>query len=227
MAYPILSIVVAILAAGALGGWMNYLMAAKDESRSILKSLVLGIGASFTVPLLLNMISSNLVELIRGDKGNPGDPLKLLVFAGICLVAAIFSTRFIQTIGDRILQELHDTRKLAVETKKEVTPLVTKFTEQPEAPPAFGPKRASLQEPDLKILQALGDPKYAYRWTSGVKKATELTIDEVERRLTDLCKRRLAGKTLRAKDNQVLWYLTSEGQRALALDNPAPEDRER
>src|SRR5215813_10379226 len=102
-----------MVAAGALGGWMNYLMVARDdrESRSLLKSLVLVTGAALMVPLLLNMISSNLMELARGSSTGKGDPLKLLVLVGICLVAAVFSSRFIQTIGDRVLQEVKEAKR--------------------------------------------------------------------------------------------------------------------
>ncbi len=185
MKYPTVTLFSAMILAGALGGWMNYLMAEKEdpERRSYVKSLVLGVGASFMVPLLLNMISSNLTELAQGDW------LKLLVFAGICLVAAVFSN---------------------------------KFTEQPDAPHISGTKTASLGEQDHKILKALADPRFAYRFTTGVTKDAKLPYGEVEKRLTDLTKLGLTGRTVRERDGQVLWYLTSDGQRSLSATEPGP-----
>jgi len=49
MKYPTVTLFSAMILAGALGGWMNYLMAEKEdpERRSYVKSLVLGVGASF------------------------------------------------------------------------------------------------------------------------------------------------------------------------------------
>jgi len=162
------------------------------------------------------MISSNLTELAQGDW------LKLLVFAGICLVAAVFSSRFIQTIGERVLEEVQDAKKRTADVKKEVAPLVNKFTEQPDAPHISGTKTASLGEQDHKILKALADPRFAYRFTTGVTKDAKLPYGEVEKRLTDLTKLGLTGRTVRERDGQVLWYLTSDGQRSLSATEPGP-----
>jgi len=52
------------------------------DKSSLLRSLVIGIGASFLVPLFLNMISSDLMRQMDQDAG------KLLVFVGFCLIAA-------------------------------------------------------------------------------------------------------------------------------------------
>lgn len=218
MQYPTLTLVGVMILAGGLGGSMNYLMASKEDTagKSFVKSFVLGVGAAFLVPLLLNMISSNLMDMIRGTGTTPGDPLKLLVFVGICLVAAIFSTRFIQTIGDRVLQEVQDAKKKAAEFKKEVAPLVSKFTEQPEAPHPTDNQQPKLEQHEQAILNALANPKYVYRFVTGVAKETGVPLGETEQKLADLTKRGLAGRTVRARDNKVLWFVTTEGQRALS-----------
>jgi hypothetical protein len=54
-----------LIAAGALGGVVNYFLNRKSdpEGSSIGKSITVGIGAAFLVPLFLNMISSNLTEM--------------------------------------------------------------------------------------------------------------------------------------------------------------------
>jgi hypothetical protein len=77
-----------MVVAGAFGGLINYFIERRDspDKSSILRSLVVGIGASFLVPLFLNMISSDLMRQMDQDVG------KLLVFVGFCLIAAITSS---------------------------------------------------------------------------------------------------------------------------------------
>src|SRR5262245_59250815 len=99
---PMLWIVAVILAAGVFGGFVNFYLSKPDDipAPSKVRSVLVGTAASFLVPLFLNMISSNLVDLIKG-----GDNSKLLILLGFCLVAAISSTSFIRTISDRVLAE--------------------------------------------------------------------------------------------------------------------------
>src|SRR5690606_11779716 len=112
-----LIILIAImLAIGAFGGFLNYLNNfdtlenehKSGKSRS--KYMMLGIGAALLVPLFLKMIESNIIR--------SGENLDYLIFAGFCLVAAIFSRRFISTIGDRILEMAKNAEKMAMESKQ-------------------------------------------------------------------------------------------------------------
>jgi hypothetical protein len=99
-------------AAGLFGGIINYFLD-QDNSESdlrsnqttLLKSLIIGVGASFLVPLFLAIISSDLVEL---DKLNQS---KILVFFGFCLIAAISSKKFIVTISERVLKEAREAKQ--------------------------------------------------------------------------------------------------------------------
>ena len=107
-----------MLGAGGLGGLVNYYLSrSEDSSKSSLKeSLILGIAASFLVPLFLQMISSNLL------RSGVTVPLDRFVFAGFCLVAAISSKAFMRTISDRVLREVGEAKKdakQAVETAQE------------------------------------------------------------------------------------------------------------
>ncbi len=71
--------------------------------------MLLGIGASLLVPAFLKMISSNLAT--------SADPNDYLIFAGFCLVAAIFSRRFITTIGEKILEAAKQAQRSASASK--------------------------------------------------------------------------------------------------------------
>ena len=105
--YFVPMLIVVMLSAGTVGGLLNYYtsQSADPDHSSILKSIIAGICASFLVPLFLNMISSNLIDTIRGSANTSSDVSKLFVFAGFCLIAAISSSAFIRTLSDRVLAE--------------------------------------------------------------------------------------------------------------------------
>ena len=134
----VVSVIVVIVAAGALGGLINFFLALRDggnredlteprseenepandtrrrggqkQGRALAQSVTLGIGAAFLVPLFLNMISSSLMDDLR--KVDQWE-LAVFKFAGFCLVAAISSTAFIKTMSDRVLKEAKEAKLVA------------------------------------------------------------------------------------------------------------------
>jgi RsiW-degrading membrane proteinase PrsW (M82 family) len=93
---------------GVLGGVANYFMREKDpnvSAKDLVKYAVLGIVAALTVPLFLNMISS---DLLAGAKSRP---IELFVFAGFCLLFVLFSRRFVEGAAAKLLQHLDHIRR--------------------------------------------------------------------------------------------------------------------
>ncbi|WP_431245083.1 YEATS-associated helix-containing protein [Flavobacterium sp. P21] len=109
-----------MLLAGAFGGFLNYLNnfdtveESKNSKLAISKYIFLGIGAAFLVPLFLKMIASNLITIV-----NKYDNCNYLIFTGFCLIAAIFSRKFITTLGEKILETAKRAEKIASESKQE------------------------------------------------------------------------------------------------------------
>jgi hypothetical protein len=225
-----------MIAAGILGGIVNYLLERKadPEGSSVGKSIAIGIVASFLVPLFLNMISSNLTDQIRGTPTSSPDLPKILVFAGFCLVAAISSTAFIKTLSDRILQEAKEAKKVAHQAEKKVSevqsemqPLVDKETEDEVPSNAAVPLAGSvaLIDPNERnILQNLANGKWVLRTRTGVAKETGIGKSEVDRMMDDLRKRELVdyrwivGKPGEKKRR---WYITRNGRDAILATIPA------
>src|SRR6478609_8980694 len=87
-----------MLITGAFGGYLNYLhnfdTIAEDNktSRIKVKYVLLGIGSALLVPAFLKMIASDLIRYTTEY-----DNIRYLIFAGFCLIAAIFSRRFVTT----------------------------------------------------------------------------------------------------------------------------------
>lgn len=86
---------------GILGGLANYFMSAKaggSTGKEMVKFVLLGIVAALTVPLFLNMISSDLLAVA---KSRPND---LYVFAALCLAFVLFSRRFVEGAAAKLMQ---------------------------------------------------------------------------------------------------------------------------
>lgn len=112
----IIILILIMLVSGAFGGLLNYLHnfdTSENEKKNTIvrnKYILLGIAAAFVVPAFLKMISSNLTSTRENSD--------YLIFAGFCLIAAIFSRRFITTIGDKILEAAKKAEKVALESKQ-------------------------------------------------------------------------------------------------------------
>jgi hypothetical protein len=117
----LLILLVIIVSVGAFGGILNYLHSfdtlEKDKRNRYVKInyTFLGIGSALVVPAFLKMIASDLIK--NTDKY---DNINYLIFAGFCFVAAIFSRRFINTIGEKILETAKQAEKTANESKQQV-----------------------------------------------------------------------------------------------------------
>lgn len=172
--------------AGVWGGWINYLLEIRDnkETASRRRSLIVGIGASFLVPLFVTMFPSSLMATAKHE------PEQYFVFAGFCLIASISSSAFIRTLSDRILNAAKkattDAQKATMtveEIKEKVQPLIDKETELD--PEEVTRKILGLNEDAINILSAFEEKEYTWRSISGISKATgmdkDTIIDELEK----------------------------------------------
>lgn len=110
----ILALIIIII--GGLAGLINFFTyyfqqrEDKREVKIVIKYLLNSIGAAILVPLLLNMLSSNLIK-----DNNKFDSINYFVFAGFCFIAGYFSDRFINSMGEKILKDLQETKNKANE----------------------------------------------------------------------------------------------------------------
>jgi hypothetical protein len=221
------TLIAVMLLSGSFGGLINFFLTIKNdpENASVLKSVTIGVGASFLVPLFLNMISSNLIDTIKGTNGAPADHSKILVFAGFCLIAAISSSAFIQTLSDRILNEAKAARKQAAEAKAEavratdqvaevqatVEPIIDRQTEpEPVAEAvAIAASTEVVSEKERKILEAFARSRFTHRTVNGLSVDTGLGSRELESLLPELAARGFVDK-LQGKTGP-RWFITPEG----------------
>jgi hypothetical protein len=95
---PYMMTILAIMTgAGVLAGIANFFLGEARVARELAKSVVLGIVAALTVPLFLNMTSSNLLDFGRTR------PLSVFVFGGFCLVYVLLSRRIFEVLAHRLM----------------------------------------------------------------------------------------------------------------------------
>ncbi len=193
-------IIVIMLFAGLFGGIVNFLMLENKnddvkllKNRAFYKSLFLGIAASFLVPLFLNTISSNIIE------SSEKDIYQLLVFAGFCLIAAISSKTFINSISKSMIKELSNSVN---NMEERVGPIIESETERDvneddEAQNKLADtplRKAEISDDDMhsmeqQVLGSVANGKFTYRTTAGISKDTGISKPQVDHVVKQLIKK--------------------------------------
>jgi hypothetical protein len=227
--YNIILLLVAMIGSGLLGGAANYLLLHKDDpeyaKRS--RSFVLGLVASLLAPLFLKTISSDMLDKISSIRYGSGMPFDFFVFFSFCLLVAIFSRTFAETVAKRLAVEVEKAKResqeaqtravIAEEKAREVEPVLRHEIELrteplPESartsiPPAL--QDLLVDQIDRVLLRALLDGRYSYRTVSGLAEEVEMEESDAVKHLERMREQSLAGKKITAARN--LWFLTDKG----------------
>jgi DNA-binding MarR family transcriptional regulator len=222
------TLVVAIVLAGVFGGLVNFYLSYRSdqEGTTIWKSITLGIGASSLVPLFLTTISSHLIEEIRTAQNNDLSK-NILVFFGFCLIAAISSKAFIQSISKRVLDEAREAKKTAQaaskrasEVQSAVEPILEKETErEPGTTKAtFTAEALQLGSEEWNILERLATGEKLLRTRTGLARETGMSHAEVAKIMDVLRGKNLvARKEMKKADGSQIyrWHITPAGRDAV------------
>lgn len=223
-----MEIILAImLTTGIAGGTINYFLSkpGKIEWSSWFTAAFVGVGAAFLMPLFLRTISSNLLSDLFKENAKYED---YLVFIGFCLLAAISSRAFIQTLSDNVLKEARAARREVKEVKAEVgeiessvAPIVDSMTEQDlEKPTQTEAVNSTITDLEKEILRTLTSHlKFTLRSLTGItneiNETTKVSKEEVRTGLDNLVKQGLAAETMGKKG--IRWSITYPGK--TILDN--------
>ncbi len=223
---PIATIVLVMLVAGILGGLMNFFISTQEKSSTMpwWQHMVLGIGASFMVPLFLNMISSGLIkEIIGASSTAPGDGSKLFVLAGFSLVAAVSSRAFIRSLTAKVLQDVKEAKleaekatSVAHEAKSQASTALNVLDEN-EASDAEEPQtlkaevKPTLTTNELRIITEMTTGRYSMRSISGLAKDTSLEKDAVNAAISSLMEKGLIEQGTNSR-GETRWYPSPPGR---------------
>lgn len=189
------------------------------------------------MPLFLNTISSTLVPSILDGKGDSGD---ILVFSGFCLVGAISSRAFIQTLSSRILREAQEAKQQvekvqgavskveqAFETVEQAVETIVEPEPESSVEDASDAKtgfREVITDADRSLLENMDRSRFTLRSASGIAKQAGLSSTEVTQRLKKVEDKKLVTKVTGKKGER--WKLTPRGRQAIekttSNDNPPP-----
>ncbi|MDR1888598.1 MAG: hypothetical protein LBQ81_04365 [Zoogloeaceae bacterium] len=203
-----------MVVAGVLGGLANFYIAERQYGRYAHKGwpryLVFGVVTALTAPLLLNMLSSNLMDAARV---RPGD---LFVFAAFCLIYVVAVQRIFENPAGFYKEEQE---RLRAELLREVEGLRREFLETEAAELAISEAAADPREAltynDIEVLRALSEESYVYGNLAALTEKTALGRELISQRLTVLKGANLIDT--RISDKNVLhWVISNRGRQVLA-----------
>jgi len=199
-----------MIISGILAGLTNYFFSENQTPRvlqAILGRCLLGIAAALTVPLFLNIISSNLLATAQKN------PIHLLVFNGICLIFAFVLCRFKEIVF------VKSSQKIAKEKKDNTIIIpITKDDGFETSQQKFLREKINLTGmpvSELKILGSIAGKKHAHTSLVDLLKDPELINEKVNETLSSLMAKGFVEQRL-SKENRLLLYLTPKGNRILA-----------
>lgn len=196
-------ILAVIIFSGLVGGLASYYLTESDN-KSKLKSIVLGVAAAFIVPVLLNMISSDLLEKSQHRFDS------LFSFIGFCVLAAVFSRNFLENIYNKVLQQ--------VGSINDKVKMMEQVTEEPDISESdkqnMGEVKGQLEQDDITVLNAFTNGRFAYRAIPGLTKDSGLERKQVEKCLNKLMASQLVESRINDKQ-QMRYYLSGQGRKLL------------
>lgn len=203
-----------MICAGILGGVANYFLSDRHgelSTRDGFKYATLGVIAALTVPLFLNMISSNLLEAPRTR------PVDFFVLAGFCLIYVVASRRLFENAAQRLLSQLDQVRRDVNHLKQQKRELPPPAAREEAPAPVEVTKveaKEALSYNDVEILRAVAEENYVYGNLAGLTDKTGLGRDLVSNRLTVL--KNMGIIETRINDKNVLhWTVSPKGKQML------------
>ena len=198
-----------MIISGILAGLTNYFFSENQNSRvlqAILGHCLLGMAAAFTVPVFLNIISSNLLATAQKN------PINLLVFNGICLIFAFVLCRFKDIVFVKQPQKTDKDKK----DNTIIIPIKTEYGFETSQRDFLREKmnRTGMSASELKILGSIAAKKHAYTSLVDLLKDPKLIDEKINETLSSLMAKGFVEQRLN-KENRLLLYLTPKGNRIL------------
>lgn len=204
----ILLIMTIMIISGFLGGSVNYFAGTRygtADRLSLLRYFFLGGVAALTVPLFLNMVSSDLL-LTMGEK-----PLDIFILSGLCIVFSAVVCRFLDTFMDK-----HPVMSQSVPQENKHTGIVSSKPEKKETYESARPLlTAGLSRNDVIIMSLMTDnDAYCDRSIDDLLKSSPLPHDQFNETIAVLMAKGLIGQKLNG-GNRLLFSLTPKGKQLL------------
>jgi len=205
----LIQVLAIMVISGILAGLTSYFFSENQKPwvwQTVLARCLLGIAAALTVPLFLNIISSNLLAAAQKN------PINLLVFNGICLIFAFVLCRFKDIVFVKQSQKTEKDKK----DNTIIIPIKTEYGFETSQREFLRDKmnRTGMSPSELKILGSIAGKKHAHTSLVDLLKDPKLINEKVNETLSSLMAKGFVEQRL-SKENRLLLYLTPKGNRIL------------
>lgn len=200
-----------------LGGLANFYQHESNRASfkfNLSRSLLTGLVAASTVPLFLQMVSSNL--LADATKNS----LNYFIFGGFCLIAAYFSKRFLETISDKVIRDLQErTSKIEEETlenSEKVEVLIDKSLEGESVLESTHDKEVETIKNQVNdsqlnsIIDAFKSSQYNFKTLHGLSKDIGFDINKTRKLTNELSQQNII-KSHKRKDGSTIYSMNYRG----------------
>ncbi|SFX05404.1 YEATS-associated helix-containing protein [Marinospirillum alkaliphilum] len=203
-----------MLIAGVFGGLINFYLLNQNnrDTTGMLRCVVVGVGAAFLVPVALDLVGSGMVTQSQNDPG------QLLIYTGLCLIAAIASRVVVTNKLDRTLlaadsakAEVDDLRVQVKQLHQTLLPLIETETEMENTKAEDQEVLDDLDVAATQVLKALGTGRYIFRTQESLLQELDMADNDVLKSLNILVTRGLAGKVNSSWG--LRWHLSERGRR--------------
>ena len=140
--------------------------------------------------------------------------MSILQSLAFVLTAAIFSTKFIDSIGEKVFREIDKIDERVDKVENELQDVTTE-TEVINSPEAI--LKIDLNQNEKMVLDRIYQSKYTYRSVSGIASEINKEKDDVKTILGSLEKNEFVIKYER-KSNRFRWGLTEKGREYIRPD---------
>lgn len=202
-----------MLVAGVFGGLINFYLLNQNnrDTTGMVRSVVVGVGAAFLVPVALDLVGSSMVTQSQNDPG------QLLIYTGLCLIAAIASRVVVTNKLDRTLTaadaakcEVDGLRGQVRQLQLSILPLIETETEMEVVREEEQEMLDSLDVAATQVLKALGTGRYIFRTQESLLKDLDLADNDIIKSLNILMAKGLTGKVNSSWG--LRWHLTERGR---------------
>jgi len=198
-----------MIGSGILGGLVNFLLSENHKPlvwKALLGYCLLGIVAALTVPLFLNMISSDLL-------GNaPKKPVNLLIFNGICLLFSVFSCRLKENVYNKRFQGTRIMNKDHINADPAEIDYDLEIGRRKASKDRL--RRSGISESELKILQVMASGNHVHPSLVDLLKDPKLAKEHVNETLSSVMAKGWVEQKLN-KENKLRLYLTPKGKQII------------
>lgn len=185
--------ILSMLIAGAFGGFVFGINQKDDKNLfSVLTHTITGILGGFIIPLLLQLISSDILSWVTLPDF---EIQKYLIFVAFCGLGGFSSNSLLPAISNKILNQLQEVKNEATTANRKVDEIQQLISEPEENENELKTRmdKENISEDEEKIIKALSSSKYYLRSISGIKKDTDLDNEILADKLNEMQKKKIIG----------------------------------